>query len=764
MQNNLQVEWFSEKENLEITVDFILKRIIDLENQSQVLKTEVIDLRKHFWDDITMDHNNLFDTYVSVSQQSMALDSQEKSYIRTQELLKKMKKIALSPYFGRLDFLEQGAMSPSRLYIGTFSVIDDETNNILVYDWRAPIATMFYDYDLGSASYTSPIGVKEGVISLKRQYIIQDGLLMNMFETDVHIRDELLLNLLSRGTDEKLRNIAATIQREQNQIIRNEKHRVLVVQGVAGSGKTTAALHRIAYLLYKYRNLISVEQLVLFSPNPIFMDYITNVLPDLGEHNVRQMTFIQYKQEKLSRDWAVEDFYEQMEFLLGLQPNLPYKIKESSINFKTSSIFLSIINNYVNSLHHEGLMFKDIYLSDYLLISSEQLNKMFYEELISYTLPRRVVKIHEHIEMELEKLRKKMTRELYFKTAKIPKYLGADDEMKKWSINEIKKQIAPVKEMLNEVNFINFKDMYLRLFKDNDFIGNLVELNQLPMEWSEIKKGTVSSFEAGIIPFEDSTPFLFLREIVVGFNAYKNIRHVVFDEAQDYSIFDLEFFKKMFPNSQMTLLGDINQSIYCNTNLKDNGKIKEIYGEENVGIIQLDKSYRSTLEIVNFTSSLLGKENKIHAFGRNGTKPKIVYINNGSDDKVGRNICSDFNEMRKNSINSIAVICKTAKESNKVYQVLKPIISDIQHITKETRSYNGNCFVIPSYFAKGLEFDGVIIFDISQYHHEGELNLLYTACTRALHSLLIYNLTKQAPVFQLNEALIDIIHRNDLFI
>lgn len=746
-----------ELNNLERTTACINKKIAELQQQCEMRKTDIVEFRKQFWADITIDPND----YASISQQSMLLNSEEKIYLRAVKQLQLLQKIAASPYFGRFDFSVADSGFPSPYYIGTISVVDEETEQFLVYDWRSPIAAMFYDYGVGPASYTAPDGVVRGVVSLKRQYLIRDSVLRHMFETDVHIRDEMLLAMLSRGTDEKLRSIAATIQKEQNEIIRNEQHRILLVQGAAGSGKTTAALHRIAYLLYKYRDSLSEEQFILFSPNPIFIDYISNVLPDLGESNVKQTTFMEYKRELLGGEWTVEHPYEQLERTLTSMQEADAGRMESAIRFKTSPLFQAMIDRYVDQLGREGIWFRDMHAGRYSLLSSNQMTGLFYGEWSRHPIPRRISLMQAHAEKELVKLRGIMVKELLAKTVKSTEYWEGDSELLKRCKAEINNRLAPLSSLLRERNFIDYKRLFLRLFQDAELPKKLIGLDRLPAEWDQICKETVASIEEGKFQVEDSTPYLYLRYALGGLQPANAIKHIVIDEAQDYSGFDYELLRRLLPNCKMTLLGDVHQSIYAHTRLELEEPGGDAIGQARTGVIRLDKSYRSTVEIVSFTSSLLPQTDSIRPFGRNGSKPEWIVLSDRSDESIRRHLVSDCERLRRGNVLSIAIICRTAKESEHAYALLQPHIPGIRQLTKETRSFEGKCFVAPVYFAKGLEFDGVIVYDIARYGRESERSLLYTACTRALHSLLLYDTAQQSqhPLLKPDTGFVDILYR-----
>ncbi len=748
-------EWNEERKQLETVAGHIRSQLAEVRDIVERRKSDVLDIRKEFWDEIKFDPDEEIETFANLKQQSRLLNSQERIFQQALDKMRKLEKMLNSPYFGRIDFVEQGSSHRERIYIGIASLVEDETDEILVFDWRAPISSMFYDYSPGRAEYRTPVSVIEGELLLKRQFIIEGGKLETMFDTGLHIGDEILKRMLGRSADDKMRSIVTTIQREQNRIIRDADHRVLIVQGAAGSGKTSAALQRVAYLLYRYRDQLNADDMILFSPNPLFNDYVSNVLPELGEANMRQTTFYEYVERQLGERFAVEHPYTQLERLLSCENETEYAAEVSGIEYKASTGFIRVLNNYAEWLKTEGMIFKPFELPKRTLISDERLAELFYVEYAHAPISGRLERMERWIVEYLEEQSPGLVRLAYRKLLREPRYIGTEEELLQMSKRIVRKRLEPLKERAKKLDFIDIHAMYLRLFKDRALFEKLAAGTGIPADWDGISVKTAERLEKGEIPWEDATPLLYFKELIEGVSAFNNIRHVIIDESQDYSPFQYEYLRRMFPRSRMTLLGDLNQAIYAHTNLESYDPVRDIFGGENTGTIRLTKSYRSTEQIVEFTRAMLPDGEMIEAFSRSGDKPKVLRAASG--DRLPEGVARHIREMRANGFKSIAVICKTADESRKAYESLKHL-GGVYLITKDTYSFVTGTLVIPAYLAKGLEFDGVIIYDAGklQYGRERERKLFYTACTRALHDLRIFYTGELTPfVAHVDDGLYD---------
>ncbi|MFE5323502.1 RNA polymerase recycling motor HelD [Paenibacillus sp. NPDC056579] len=766
-----EVDWREEQQRVDSVISKIGKRIERLEEEVGDARSDVVDIRKHFWDEVTVNLSSMEDlneTYFSLKQQVEILNDRERRHRQASIALGKLRRLVKSPYFGRIDFTEDGGGRTEAIYLGIASFSDEDENTFLVYDWRAPVSSLYYDYPPGPASYETPGGEVTGTMELKRQYVIRDGKIALMFDTGVTIGDELLKQVLSRSSDAQMKSIVATIQREQNRIIRNDTSRMLIVQGAAGSGKTSAALQRVAYLLYKHRETLSADQMVLFSPNPMFNSYVSTVLPELGEENMQQTTFQQYLEHRLGKDYQLEDPFGQLEYVLAAAGEPDYAARIEGIRYKSSVDFLNVINRYKEVLEREGMIFKPIRFQGKTIVSAERIRKQFYEFDSSIRLPNRLVLLRDWLLGEIREFEKKerqadwvdesinlLDREDYQRAYTQMRRKRQDSPENTFDDYEVERDILarmvvndrlkPVRSRVKRLRFVHMSAIYRQLFEKEELFLQAAGEAGMPALWADICRLTADTMERGEIAYEDATPLLYLNELMLGFQMNTSVRHVIVDEAQDYSPFQLEFLKRLFPRSRMTALGDMNQAIYAHASaLGELDPITALYGPEQTELIRLTRSYRSTQEIVEFSRGMVPGGEEIVPFNRGGDKPLVATF--ASRDALHDKIVSDVAALRAESFESIAIICKTAGESAEVYEALNGRLP-LQLITKTTPEFVKGIVVLPAYLAKGVEFDAVILYNGSeeQYSRESERKLFYTACTRAMHLLHIYALGELSP-------------------
>lgn len=407
-------KWQQEQERVSSVIEKIRKETAMLEERTSGVRSDVVDIRKRFWDEVTINLSNsedLIETYFSMKQQADIMNERERSHRHANATLNKYKRLIQTPYFGRIDFREEGEQKAECIYLGIASFIEEDGEDFLIYDWRAPISSLYYDFGPGAAQYETPSGQISGEMELKRQFVIRDGEIRFLFDTGITIGDELLQQALSRTADAQMRSIVATIQREQNQVIRNEKARMLVVQGAAGSGKTSAALQRVAYLLYKHRDTLKADQMVLFSPNPLFNSYVSTVLPELGEENMVQTTFQEYLESRLGSQFSVEDPFDQIEYVLTQERAPGYEVRLQGIRYKSSAAFLHLLQRYAGQLGSEGMRFKPIRFRESIVISAERLTEQFYALDRGIRLPNRIELLKEWMLQEVRSFEKLQLKE-----------------------------------------------------------------------------------------------------------------------------------------------------------------------------------------------------------------------------------------------------------------------------------------------------------------------------------------------------------------
>lgn len=725
-----------------------------LEQQAGAVKSEVVGIRQNFWEDVTVNFDDAVEaaeTFTSLKQQVELLAERERSHRHGNEQLKILKRLQSSPYFGRIDFIEDGE-EEERIYLGVGSFYDEEAEQFLVYDWRAPISSLYYDYGIGPAQYEAPGGTITGEMKRKRQFVIRNSHIESMFDTGITIGDEMLREVLGKQANTQMKSIVATIQKEQNRIIRNDTSRLLVVQGAAGSGKTSAALQRVAYLLYRYRGGLNADQIVLFSPNSMFNSYVATVLPELGEENMQQATFQEYLERQLGKHFDLEDPFTQMEYALSSKSDPGYPVRMVSIRYKATMHFMRLIERYVEAVHEEGLIFRDIMFREEVLISAAQIHERFYSLDASLSIPNRMQLVAEWLKTELRRLerseRKKpwVEEEMQFLDNDIYvrayRRLQKQKEYSEHTFDDFKREerllatvvvqekFKPLRRFVKRLQFLDAVAVYKQLFAPG--AAEQFQMD-LPERWADMCKQTVEKVDAAELFYEDATPYLYLKEQLEGFQRNTSVRHVFVDEAQDYSPFQFAFLKKLFPLARMTVLGDLNQAIHAHA--ADNGFMaaEELYGPKQTETIILTRSYRSTRPIIEFTSQLISGGENIEPFNREGEKPSVTNV---LKEQLAQRIIERVRSLQAAGHETIAVICKTASESREAYNAMRDDLQ-LRLIRKESASFEPGVLVIPSYLAKGVEFDAVIVYDASQYCTE-DRKLFYTVCTRAMHELYLY--------------------------
>lgn len=761
----MNTELLQEQERLESVMETITEQIGKLKHETDWRRQEVVHFRKHFWDDVKV-NTDTFDDYLetimSLRQQAQNLSVSQSTHKQAFNKLSALQRMQDIPYFGRIDFMEEGTSDTERIYIGISTLMDSSGENFLIYDWRAPISSVYYNYSSGPAEYTTPGGVIGGVLEEKWQYIIRGGVVESMFETSLTIGDEILQQVLGKSTDKHLQSIVSTIQMEQNQIIRHDHGRLLIVQGAAGSGKTSAALQRIAYLLYKYRDRLKADQIILFSPNSMFNSYVSNVLPELGEENMQQVTFQEYLVHRLSDEFQVEGPYEQLEYVLTAMDDPSYQTRTESIRFKASVRFFEAIKAYRQSLELSGMLFKGIRFRGKQIVTAKQITERFYNSDTSLRFHNRLEKLtnwlnqlvdevekrertEEWVQEEIELLSEDDYQKAYNHLRKKKGFKGASSdeyELEREELGQliVHQKLKKLRKQIRELRFINIKGIYKQLFTDSTWMDGVIS-----EEWEDICLSTLKMLDEGKLFYEDATPFLLLKELIQGFQTNSSIKHVLIDEAQDYSPFQFEFLKRLFPAAKMTVLGDFNQAIFAHASeTVDFDMLTSLYGPNETNTINLTRSYRSTKPIVEFTRGLMPNGEQINAFEREGEKPILTQLTNRKE--LHSSIASKVSDLRKQKFNTIAIICKSAEESVIAYDALSDV-EEIKLVKSGSGEYEQGVVVIPAYLAKGIEFDAVIIYNASAqvYADESLRRLFYTACTRAMHELDLYSVGDPSP-------------------
>lgn len=719
MGNNQTEKAFEEK-RLAQTISLAEEQLKQAKEAADKKKSEIIEAKKDVRENTEHGITSLytsdgFEALVELSQYINPVTDKIIDYEEEEHKILLLEKMIKSPYFARIDFKFDDEDEFEKIYIGRSSLRKNSYQEMYVYDWRSPIASVFYRFMTGEAFYDAPCGRVTGELNLKRQYEIKNGKLEYFFDSDVQIVDEFLRQLLSQNTTAKMKAIVETIQHEQDVVIRDMENDLLMVQGVAGSGKTSIALHRAAYLMYQgLQTKLSANNIMIISPNSIFEQYISNVLPELGEDNVISSVFEDILSELLNG----RKIQSRNDFLENLIVNSKYKeISRNSIEFKTSSFFREILDQFLIDIPRQWIEFEDVYYEGKCVVSGQILK----DKILGRPETPLGIKLEQLEDYILEQI---------FGTGK-----GRGHKEEK---NLIKQEIQKFIK-------IDIVELYKILFSNEAYFYSLLQNSNPSQNIKNIWKYTKENLEADSLYYDDAIAIAYLYLKIYGTNKYKNIKQVVIDEAQDYYPLQYEIFNLLFSNAKFTILGDMKQTLAKKEDISFYEQIQKILNKKKSSLIMLDKSFRCTNEILNFSLKFIEQSSQIKSFNRNGDSPK-VYIADNSEIFIDE-IVKEIKLCQEKGFQSICLICKTEKNSIYLFNKIKHKL-DIQLIKNGSVSDLQGVFILPVYMSKGLEFDAVLICDADSqnYHDEDDKNLLYVACTRALHKLSLFCENEVSPL------------------
>lgn len=629
------------------------------------------------------------------------------------------------PYFGRLDFQENGKEEVMPIYIGKVGVSDKDTMKPIVIDWRAPVASMFYSFTGGDelAFYQSPDGLVEGDVYLKRNISIRKRELERVVDTyvkgneDVSHADDFLLYRLGENKDNKLKDIVSTIQSEQNDIIRAERNLPLLIQGVAGSGKTTIALHRLAFLIYEYREQLEAERMIVFAPNSLFLDYISSVLPELGVGNISQTTF---------PDWALRTLDDSVKL-----KQTEEKLKEAfSINRDERKVMLGKLKG--------TLEFKSFIEEQMVQIEKELVPTSNFEAWDKAVIPVEDIKKWMQVEYKHYPLKKRRERLV----GRMKRWI--EIELKKYG--EINEKKLLKKEATKRLNtYMKFWPKMSALSLYSSILKSKEILEVLP---EELVKETEKNGRKKEVYVEDLPALIYIHHRITGIEIGQKFHHVVIDEAQDFSPFQVYVLKEITLGNSFTILGDLSQAIYDYQGIEDWSAFKEVFQE--TGYYELTRSYRSTKEIIEFANEII--KNAEIPVGlampvfRSGEEVKVIH----TEDQFTE-ILKTLKQLQNADVKTIAVIGRTDDECRNMYEKLTNAGLTVNVIEADQIKYEGGISVVPVYLAKGLEFDAVLLIDVDEEHYKNtkhDAKLLYVGCTRSLHDLWIFHSGEASPLIK----------------
>ena len=666
------------QEYLSFVLEKLQARLAEISQSLLDGQKEIENMHDYYWQNYTeMDQYGYedYDNQQALLHQVNA--NQEQLLLRS-----RFRKLLDSPFFGRVDFRYDGDDEPEIFYIGIGNFAERPGELPLIYDWRSPVSGLFYDFDRGPASYLAPGGEMTGEICSKWQYKIRDGKMIYGFESDVKIDDDILKAELGSNGEVQLKNIIRTIQKEQNAIIRNTKDRILVIQGAAGSGKTSVALHRIAYLLYHDRQNLKSSNILILSPNGVFSDYISHILPELGEENIQEMSFDLFAYRKLQDTAAdCEDRCDQIE----REMRDPKAAERFAL--KQSQAFVDQMEGFALELEDELMNFSDVSYKSFVKSESEIIT-LFYDKFADIPLLSRMDAVAETFIDEIETL---LNRDL------------PEEE-----------RIPLIEKFQKMYETMDFYVLYNRFLKKEGY----QTLPRRPLEKRKLR-------------YEDVYPVLYLKYRLSRQAERSNIKHLVIDEMQDYSPIQYKVIQKLYP-CRKTILGDASQSV----NPYGSSSANTIQRAFATGeIMKLCKSYRSTFEITNLAQKIQ-PDKKSEPVMRHGEQPDILQFKDMEGEISG--IADLISTFKKSDYQSLGIVCKTEAQAKLLTERLQTICAENLHFLSNRSSVFVKGIIITSaHMAKGLEFDEVIVpqTDSKNYHSAIDRSMLYVAVTRAMHKL-----------------------------
>lgn len=651
-----------------------------------------------------------------------------------------LEELRKSPYFGRIQIKEPGSNEIDTLYIGVASLMNEDKTDFLVYDWRAPISSVYYNGTLGPVTYDTPSGPHTVELVQKRQFTIVNGQITNLFDTNETVGDEMLQTALGQQNDQYMQNIVATIQQEQNDIIRNTSSDLLIVQGVAGSGKTSTILQRIAYLLYHSKESLNADQIVLFSPNLLFSQYISEVLPSLGERNMRQVTlagFLRRRFEGLNVE-TIFDRYEN-------EDEQPTPARQ----FLESAAAMRAVKDYVAGLRagRFPLAFTDINFEDRVFFSADHIQHIFQQQPTAMTIRDRLVRTKNALIRELQRRSRVEAKKDWVQkeldtldVQQIHQLMGkhtVDDFVdeqaqaryiaRRWA----HQRLRIVADAIYNNYFLDPSIQYAAFLKDLDWPQEVSKREQT-MVIDQYQRG----LEFHQLQFMHTAPLMYLRDLITGGGENRAFQYVFIDEMQDYPAAMLYYLHHTFPQARFTILGDSEQALFYPLQLPEKllSNLAQDLQAQHPRLITLRQSYRSTTEITNFAKDLLPDGNQIHAFTRHGQQPQLVMTYNDSEwQQQLRTAVADALQ----HFQTVAVLTKNQTQAQQAYHALYRHGFTLHRLTsKDAQLPHDGVVILPAYLAKGLEFDEVIVANVSQQALGKEATgLLYTMATRAMHRL-----------------------------
>ena len=746
-----------ELKRLSYTLEYVEQNLSALTARKSDLDKDMDSGKKHFSSENSQQ-------YIDLMIGSML---QDRASVKLRNLLVARSK----PYFARVDFQEQEKPNSEKFYIGKMALIREEDQELIIVDWRAPVANLYYEERLGDAHYVSPEGNVAGQMLVKRQFSINEGKLDEMFDIDITTSDEFLQASLGSSADNRLKEIVSTIQAEQNQVIRADMWRPLIVQGAAGGGKTTIALHRIAYLIYTYEKSFKPENFMIIAPSKLFLNYISDVLPELGVEKTKQTTYEEFAFNVIGQKFKVNDQNQKLIQFVEINKTEEQQryneLLRGQSELKASMVFKEIIDQYIETIENDFIPKEDFKLVGRVILTYDDINKLFIKDYRKHPIVKRIDEIKKHLQNRLKAQKEHLSDSVQVKCdryiANVKRVMEPSDARQELIVKAIDKKNEIISK-LQEDSKTAVKEYIAKISKTNplqyyrDFLENQEQYYSIVLEKidkdtaSFLRSYTLEILDSETVDLEDIAPIMYLKFKIYGVDEKIPVRHIVIDEAQDFSVFQLYTLKQIIKDSSFTILGDLSQAIHSYRGIKDWNDINQYVFDEKSEMLTLEQSYRTSVEIMEAANKVIATLNDPKLIP---AKPVIrhgdpvLVLNMLNRKEIAVDIADKIKELRKQGFKSIAIICKTAKECEEMHSLFKKGKDSPYVITGKEKEYKSGFLIVPSYLAKGLEFDAVFVADASEENYttsELDTKLMYVALTRPLHKLYIYHIGERSKL------------------
>ncbi|MDF2521266.1 MAG: helicase [Clostridia bacterium] len=740
-----------ELKRLEYTLDYVEENLKTMTMRKSTLDKDIEQGKRHY-------NSESSQAYIDLMIGTML---QDRADVKLRNLIAARSK----PYFARVDFKEAEKTETEKIYIGKMALIREEDQELIIVDWRAPVSNLYYEERLGDAHYISPDGDIKGQLQLKRQLSINEGKLEEMFDIDITTNDEFLQASLGSSADNRLKEIVSTIQAEQNRVIRADMWKPLIVQGAAGGGKTTIALHRIAYLIYTYERSFKPENFMIIAPSKLFLNYISDVLPELGVEKTKQTTYEEFAFSVIGQKFKINDPNQKLiqfvETNKTEEQQLYNKRLRAQSELKCSMTFKEIIDQYIETIEESFIPKEDFTLGGRVILKYEDINRLFIKDYRKHPIVKRIDEIKKHLQNRLKAQKEYLAESIQSKCdryiVKVKQVMEPSDERQRLIVKAIDNKNEAIAK-LQEISKTAVKSYIAKISKTNplqyykDFLKDEELFNSIMAEKTDeetasfLRSYTLGVLKTDTVDLEDIAPIMYLKYKIYGVDEKIPVRHIVIDEAQDFSVFQIYTLKHIIKDSSFTILGDLSQAIHSYRGIKDWKDISEYVFEDKSEMLTLEQSYRTSVEIMEAANKVIAtlKDDKLipaQPVIRHGEKVHV--ISKETKKEIAQDISAKVKELKKENFKSIAIICKTAKECEEMHSYFKKGKDSPYIITGKEKEYKSGLLIVPSYLAKGLEFDAVFVADADAENYttsELDTKLLYVAMTRPLHKLYIYHI------------------------